>query len=329
MKILLTGDTHLGFDFPRRGEAAPHRRGEDFFRNFEAVIEHARAEKADLFLHGGDMFDRSEEPPSVVERAFSALHDLASSGVHVGIIAGNHERSALPPSLFMQHARMHIFHSAHAHVFHVGGEAVSVTGVPFIRDDVAANLPRVVQALERKPGSTRVLMMHQAFEGAEVGPSSFRFRAGPDVVSLSSLPRDFDVYVTGHIHRHQMLARPGATPVIHPGSTERTSFAEREEQKGFVMLDVDGPRWTHRFIPLPSRPMLEIHAESAAHVDHVREILVEKTRSMDARTIIRLHVSERVWAACSRRALSPALLPSMPLVMRPPGNRRRDDVGES
>ena len=47
--------------------------------------------------------------------------------------------------------------------------------------------------------------------------------------------------LSGHIHRHQVLrsdlrGRPLAAPVVYAGSVERTSFAERDEVKGFVTL---------------------------------------------------------------------------------------------
>ena len=78
--ILLTGDTHLGFDQPRRGQGGAHRRGEDFFANVERVFRRAVELKVDLLLHGGDLFHRSQEPPAVVDRAFHLLHVLAAEG---------------------------------------------------------------------------------------------------------------------------------------------------------------------------------------------------------------------------------------------------------
>jgi DNA repair exonuclease SbcCD nuclease subunit len=49
-------------------------------------------------------------------------------------------------------------------------------------------------------------------------------------------------------------------PVIFCGSVERTSFAEKDETKGFVVLELGAraqERGRLRFFDLPARPMLE------------------------------------------------------------------------
>jgi len=55
--------------------------------------------------------------------------------------------------------------------------------------------------------------------------------------------------------------RPLAAPVLYPGAIERTSFAERDESRGFLVLEMQGNdeggclvRW--RFHALLSRPMV-------------------------------------------------------------------------
>jgi len=61
-------------------------------------------------------------------------------------------------------------------------------------------------------------------------------------VAGCDVPSDFAAVLAGHIHRRQTLTRDlrgralGA-PVIYPGSIERTSFAERNEDKGYVIAD--------------------------------------------------------------------------------------------
>jgi DNA repair exonuclease SbcCD nuclease subunit len=52
-------------------------------------------------------------------------------------------------------------------------------------------------------------------------------------------------------------------PVIHPGSTDRTSFAEKDETKGFFLLEIEGesnPSRIHniQFIEIPTRPMIRV-----------------------------------------------------------------------
>src|SRR5687768_5782419 len=99
VRIVFLSDTHLGLDMPARPRVERRRRGEDFFDNFERVLAYAseNANAIDLLLHGGDVFFRSRGPPFIVDRVYQRLVAFAESGVQVGIIAGNHDRSRLPP----------------------------------------------------------------------------------------------------------------------------------------------------------------------------------------------------------------------------------------
>ena len=71
--------------------------------------------------------------------------------------------------------------------------------------------------------------------------------------------------LSGHIHRHQVLTadlagRMVATPVLYPGSIERTALAEIGERKGYLIVDVSpnpkGRRLRWDFRELPARPMI-------------------------------------------------------------------------
>jgi len=118
---------------------------------------------------------------------------------------------------------------------------------------------------------TNILCIHQAVEGAVVGPADYVFRRGDDVVKASDIPEGFAAVASGHIHRHQVLTedlvgRPLAAPVFYPGSIERTSFAEKEEKKGYLILEIDtggrGSLKDWRFHELPTRPMYQLELKA-------------------------------------------------------------------
>jgi DNA repair exonuclease SbcCD nuclease subunit len=155
---------------------------------------------------------------------------------------------------------------------------------------------------ERADAEVRLLCVHQCFEGATVGPRNYMFRFADDVVRADDVPAPFAAVLAGHIHRHQVLTtdlrgRPLPTPVVYPGSIERTSFAEREEAKGFVVLelvpgDVPGGvlrRWT--FHTLPARPMVtaEIQVTGAGGPD-VRRLLTDTLSRAPADAVLRIRV---------------------------------------
>jgi DNA repair exonuclease SbcCD nuclease subunit len=127
--------------------------------------------------------------------------------------------------------------------------------------------------------------MHQCVEGATVGPDNFTFTSGEDVVRLQDVPSEFRAVLSGHIHRHQVLTtdlrgRRLDVPVLYPGSIERTSIAEIDEPKGFMVAHVSesGARWEFR--RLPARPMLRrevtLDGVSAYMLDsQIRAIIAE------------------------------------------------------
>jgi DNA repair exonuclease SbcCD nuclease subunit len=92
------------------------------------------------------------------------------------------------------------------------------------------------------------------------------------VIRHRDVPAGFAAVLSGHIHRHQVLTadlrgRPLRTPVLYPGSIERTSSAEMGEPKGYLFVRIaegsDAARMCWEFRRVPARPMVrrELGAE--------------------------------------------------------------------
>lgn len=308
MRIVFTGDTHIGADHPLKVRTPRRHRGPDFLANLERVIAHATEKRADLFLHGGDFFDGPNVADALVTRAYAALFELAEHGVHVGLVAGNHERSSLPPHLWLQHPRIHVFAHAHRHVFHTGGGSVDVLGIPFVRGDVQNLLTQQALAHGNSTADLRLMMFHQPVEGATVGVQNYVFRSRVDTIPLANLPLGFDAFLSGHIHRAQLLWSQGhhGIPVVYAGSVERTSFAERLEAKGFVELQMEGGKRRLRRHPLPARPMVEVPVQGTTR-SQVEEALWAQTAGLPADAVVRLMGSAQTLALINGAVLNAAV----------------------
>ncbi|RMG29862.1 MAG: hypothetical protein D6732_17190, partial [Methanobacteriota archaeon] len=201
------------------------------------------------------------------------------------IIPGNHERSNLPASLFLNQPHLHIFHDAKIFIYHAGKFSIYLCGFPFVRHRLHHQWSHIVQQFDsiRDSEGLKLLLMHQAIEGATVGPVNFIFRRSEDVLGQADIPDYFDAVLCGHIHRQQVIFKKrsdgSSMPVIFPGSTERTSFAEKNETKGFFDLTFyrEENRWriVYYFHPLHSRPMVDIPPEetSGMNEDKILTIL--------------------------------------------------------
>jgi DNA repair exonuclease SbcCD nuclease subunit len=203
--------------------------------------------------------------PTVAYQALEPLRRVADRGVPVFIVPGNHERSRIPHARFASHPMVHVFDRPRTFVADVRGIRVGLTGFPYERDGVRGRFTALLDQSEwsNEPADLRVLCMHHCAEGATVGPGDYTFTTASDVVRLRDIPPAFSAVLSGHIHRQQVLTadlsrRQIETPVLYPGSIERTSFAEMHEPKGFMVVHLgrgDG-RAQWEFRRLPARPMV-------------------------------------------------------------------------
>ncbi|MDF1564847.1 MAG: DNA repair exonuclease [Deltaproteobacteria bacterium] len=330
LRLLLLADTHLGLDAPRRPRVERPRRGPDFFANYRSALAPARRGEVDLVVHGGDLFFRSKIPPSLTRLAFEPLFEVADAGVPVFVVPGNHERGAIPHPLLALHPGVTIFDRPATHTLEVRGRRVALVGFPFARA-IRARFPGLLAATGWRDveADLRLLCLHQAVEGARVGPVDYTFRGGEEVLPGRAIPRGFAAVLCGHIHRHQILrrdlaGRPLAAPVLYPGSIERTAFAEAAETKGYLLLELDeGGLRRQRFVPLPARPMVEGRLSLEGERETVEARLRELLGALPPRALCRL-VPEGaltptlagLLSAASLRALAP---PGASVELRPPG----------
>jgi exonuclease SbcD len=326
VRLLFLADTHLGIDLPAHPRVERRRRGHDFYANYERALQAARDHAVHAVVHGGDLFYRSRVPARLVQTGFLPLKRLADAGIPVFVVPGNHERSAIPFPLLAEHPHIHLFDRPRTFAAEWNGVRVALAGFPFQRSGVRGAFRALLDqtAWERAHGDVNLLCIHQAVEGATVGPQNYTFRSGDDVVRAGDVPAPFAAILAGHIHRHQVLTtdlrgQPLPTPVIYPGSIERTAFAERGEEKGYVLLEVapgterGGALRDWAFHVLPARPMLIEEVEAGGAERAVMEALlrraIERSRR-DAVLRIRVHgVPARGGFAALRGAAVRALTP--------------------
>lgn len=90
LRLLHTADVHLGARHADLGDAAAAQR-ERQFAAFSASIDLAIAEKVDLFLVAGDLFDSNVQPRRSVERVAAELARLAQARIRAVLIPGTHD----------------------------------------------------------------------------------------------------------------------------------------------------------------------------------------------------------------------------------------------
>lgn len=327
-RVVLFADTHLGFDFPIKPRIERRRRGPDFFDNFHRVLDYTRKTKPDFLLHCGDLFFRAKIPQLIVDMVYQDLFDFAAEGIPLLIVPGNHERSILPTSLFLNHPNLFIFNKPQTYKFTVEGSQISFSGFPCQRKSILGEFEPLLIAAgwgNIKKGC-KFLCLHQTIEGAEVGPSGYTFRKGDDVIPKQYLPANAVAILSGHIHRQQIIGEKNIDPsehppVIYPGSIERTSFAEKDERKGFYDIEVEGSDesgWRIKnlsFVELPARPMEDLILEDWLTIEDLEYFMREKLEKMAQDSIVRLKCKPEIDPAVKSQITSRFLREIMPKTM--------------
>ena len=236
--VLLTADNHLD---PSAVQYGPKRfdRKRDFQHSFDVLVNFALENRPDLFLIGGDFYDGilpGNPTRAYVSEQFKRLHEKE---VKVVLISGHHdtprsvEQGVSPLSVHAKTGHVYFIQDQRPTVklFRFGSESVNVTGMSLMPALGPDQDPLTGQKLDSR-GDVNIFLTHYPIEGFE------GYFGQETHIRKSSIPRDFQLFASGHLHRHQENTING-TPVIYPGSTERTSFNEEGEEKGFCWLELD------------------------------------------------------------------------------------------
>jgi len=244
-------------------------------------------------------------------------------------VPGNHERSAIPYRLLAAHPNIHIFNRPKTFYLEVNGATLALAGFPYVRDNIRQNFRRVLEQTgwNKKQTDAALLCIHHCVEGAalQMGSRMYVFRRNPDVIRADDFPPGFAAVLSGHIHRFQVLTKnlggnPMAVPVFYPGSTERTSFVEKDEPKGYLTLEIEPTAnvpgkilksW--QFHELPARPMKQLEIQAAAmNGAELKSWILKNLEAFPQDSVVKIRIhgklgedSLKVVSAASLRSLVP------------------------
>ncbi|MFM7321078.1 MAG: exonuclease SbcCD subunit D [Armatimonadota bacterium] len=208
-RFLCTADLHIG----RESSGFAEDPSASALSAFERIVDLAISESVDAVLIAGDMFDGERAEFAARTRLVPALGRLASKGIPVVAVAGNHDHAALPTFHRNHPALIHLFPKELPTPLEVGG--VRVIGCSF-------RGPQDQRILDRfgpiDPGAPVIGLLH-----ADVDSTGTDRRYNP--VASSELPdRGVDAWVLGHVHATRVwdgprAFYPGSPQALDPGET--------------------------------------------------------------------------------------------------------------
>ncbi len=329
VRILHFADAHI--DIANYGRHDPQSalpvRVLDFLRALDQIIERALAEPVDLVLFAGDAYKDRNPHPTFQREWGRRIMRLSQAGIPTLLLVGNHDVS---PASGRAHT-LHEFHTLGVPHVHVAdrikrwepeelGVPLQIITLPWVsrsqlmtreeltgksqeavlaemEERVTAAITRLVETAD--PRLPLILTAHASVQGASYG-SERTVMLGQELVLGGSIIHDrrLDYVALGHIHKHQSLHAPGVhPPVVYPGSIERIDFGEAGERKGFVLASVSKGHTGWTFLPLQTRPFIDLKAETRDADTFMADILAQlppETALQDA--VCRLQLTyPRAW----------------------------------
>jgi DNA repair exonuclease SbcCD nuclease subunit len=297
IQILLTADNHLD---PPASNFGPRRfeRRRDHLRCFEEAIEYAMDNRPDFMLLAGDVFDTIRPGNPVRARIMEDLKIVHDCGVRILAVSGDHdtpkiaEEGSSPLAVYGNSGYVHFFHDPtefSSRKFSIGGLNVEVGGLsrnPLL----GSSMDPLVKTPANLDGDLNILLTHYPVEGF-VGYSQ-----DDPVIKLASVPSNCQLVCVGHFHGYQTKELQHTT-IIYPGSTERASFQEENEEKGFAWIELDKEGVVSReHIKTSARPFRTLDIffpEDPAPMDPIKRVLDE---SKNPEAVVRLRLKGRVTA---------------------------------
>lgn len=274
IKLLHFADAHI--DMANYGRHDPESglplRVMDFLKSLDEIVQAAIDEKVDLVIFAGDAYKDRSPAPTFQREWDHRIMRLSRAGIQTLLLTGNHDIS---PSTGRAHAIQEFDSLDVPHVRVLStpqflnpddleGLPVQVLALPWIsRSGMMASLelsglePNEIydQLGERlndlvhnwlesaDPNLPVILTAHASVEGAQYGNERM-VMLGNDLVLPPALVKDdrLDYVALGHIHKPQNINEGHHPPVIYPGSIERVDFGEVNDEKFFIVAEIEKGR---------------------------------------------------------------------------------------
>lgn len=278
MRILHTSDWHVGKVLKGRN------RQEEHIRVLAQVVEIAQAERPDLVIVAGDLYDTAAPTAEATRLVTRALSALRKTGARVVAIGGNHDNGAALDALrpWADAAGIELRGSYPKSDLAdlliegttAGGERWRLVALPFLSQryairaaemyelsaaeanqtyaDLVARLIAKLSEPFAEPGVVNLLTAHLTIVGASTGGGEREAHTIMGyAVPATVFPPNAHYVALGHLHRTQQVISP--CPTRYSGSPLAVDFGEEENVCSVAIVDVSADQAARvRDVPVTS-----------------------------------------------------------------------------
>ena len=240
MKLIHCADIHL--DSPMETNLSADKARErklEIRSTFARLVRTAADEGVEAILIAGDLFDGAR----VTKSTENYVLDLIASHPMIDFfyLSGNHDKGSSLANATQLPANLYTFGKLWS-TYRRGNVAITGAAVPD------------ADTLSLSAEDVNILLLHgQERRSAGV--------AGEDVIHLGRFKnKNIDYAALGHIHEHRAMRLDARGTAVYSGCLEGRGFDECGT-KGYVLLNVEGGRVSHRFVPFATRTLHTVECD--------------------------------------------------------------------
>ncbi len=268
MKFAHLADTHLG----RQKDEKLRSIEKKVFQN---TIDEILKNQVDFVLIAGDFFDINIPDMETQKFAFEQFKKIKDHNIPIYVIYGSHDFSPNSTAaidlldsggFFTKISRQESEEGKINLSFFVDPKTgAKITGLPGLKSsrDITYYEQLDRNSLESEDGF-KIFMFHGGIN--EMIKENL---PGADFMPLSYLPKNFDYYAGGHMHKFSDESYPDYTHVVYPGtlfSGHPIDFIDnaKGQQRGFVLVEFEKEIQNVEFIHIPNIEyvLIEINAQN-------------------------------------------------------------------
>ena len=246
MKIIHTGDVHLGAPFDNLPKEKSRIRRVELLDSFIRLCAYARENDVSAVLIAGDLFDENQTPSYVKKQVFQAVE--GAKPVQFFYVLGNHDdefsESGLPSNLLL-------FSWTHTWCTYSLGEGVVISGL-----DTKNLSAQTLSSLALSPSQFNVVLLHGDIYGK-----------GREAIDLRLLEnKNVDYLALGHIHKPDLERRrlDARGSYRYCGCLEGRGFDEIGK-RGFFLLEIEkGVIVSEKVLSFSNREVREVRVDISA-----------------------------------------------------------------
>ena len=214
----------------------------------EKIYDRASQPDIDMIICAGDFFHSPKPSTENIRWAILWFEKMDRLGKPFCVVPGNHDVGALSSSL----AFLYSLDLKNTQIIEWEGMLGTWSGwnlhfVPFLTATTLKNKYTDTLQLfadtvhDMRAGENNIIITHLQESQSTLGAERLMFAKAVEIIDLMNYSTSGKtVFLSGHMHSHQVYTKANGVVVVYPGSTTFMESLDCGERKGYILIDPAG-----------------------------------------------------------------------------------------